>query len=262
MLTTRSGKASRKRRREQAHEAGEHHQLDAAPRAASPTSASSNASRDGVAACAAAPRVGTPAAARPLERAHARRRWRSPRATSRRAELAARAARRGSPAGSCPSPRRGRRRRRSRELHARRRRSPATISPTTKARSPARLAGRAAPRSASAGGTTSTMPRPQLNVRRISARATPAPRRSRSKIAGTRPAPLVEPHDQPVGEDARQVLHQPAAGDVRGAVHVAGARCAARSALARRCASGASSASATSAIGSAMRSSSALRASE
>jgi hypothetical protein len=72
------------------------------------------------------------------------------------------------------------------------------------------------------GATTTTMPMPQLKVRSISASATPPAAASQAKTAG-RARRRVDRGAEAVGQHARQVLGQAAAGDVGEGVHAAGA---------------------------------------
>jgi hypothetical protein len=75
--------------------------------------------------------------------------------------------------------------------------------------------------SARSGATTATMPMPQLKVRSISGPETPAvlaqPAEDRRQVPGVE----IDHGTEPFGQHPRQVLGQPAAGDVRERVHAA-----------------------------------------
>ena len=73
-------------------------------------------------------------------------------------------------------------------------------------------------RSACSGATTTAMPMPQLNTRCISSSATLPWRCSQSKIGGRVHAERARRACRPVGQHARHVLEQAAAGDVRHAL--------------------------------------------
>ena len=108
-----------------------------------------------------------------------------------------------------------------------------TVSPAS-----AKTAASAAARS---GATTATMPMPQLKVLSISASADPGGRASQAKTGGSVQASRSTSAPRPVGQHPRQVLGQPAAGDVGEAVH-ARRPAAPRAPGARRSASASSSA--------------------
>ena len=137
--------------------------------------------------------------------------------------------RRGAPAGCCRRPRRRPRSGRSRE------RQPSRVAGALRAGRPARPRRRASPRrrsprseaivaSIAAGATTTTIPRPPLNVARTSSSSSP-PSAPTSRITdGIRHRVGSSRAPRPVRQRARDVARQAAAGDVGDAAQVVAGR--------------------------------------